>query len=246
MSSSASDVESRLQYVTGFGSLAQFIASDRDRTTLIFKRFDELAARNLLYLQSELAELQTQQNIFDRADVAADLATKQCARNFEAFKKAADDSGDEGQKDRKDLMLRIRSTMKEYREALMFETTLASMPLPSDTVLRTFRDEFHNKNDGKKQPYPTLGGSSEHLYDDRDDLVALRLEDSPDRLTRFVQEHMAFMFPVSCESRCLNVKRLLIRPKRIGSVGDRAWHMHLTARLQPSSRGPAHFSQHCC
>lgn len=200
MSHSALDVESRLQYVTGFASLAKFIASDRDRTTLVFKRFDELAARNLLYLQSELADLYAQQRRFDMEDAAADLRMKQYARNFEDFKKAAADGADPKQKDRKELMLQIRSMLKEYRETLMFESTLASMPLPSDTVLRTFQNEFHNKNDGKNQPFATLGGNSEHLYDDRDDLVALRLEESPDRLTRFVQEHLAFMFPVSRRS----------------------------------------------
>lgn len=42
----------------GYPSLARFIASDSDRTSLVFRRFDRLAARNLLYLQSELAELE--------------------------------------------------------------------------------------------------------------------------------------------------------------------------------------------
>lgn len=51
--------------LSGFPSLVAFIASDRDRTTLIYKRFDELAARNLLYLQSELAKLQAQQHLYD-------------------------------------------------------------------------------------------------------------------------------------------------------------------------------------
>ncbi|KAH7413880.1 hypothetical protein DE146DRAFT_750072 [Phaeosphaeria sp. MPI-PUGE-AT-0046c] len=159
---------------------------------------NELAARNLLYLQSELAELHEQQQRFDEADVIADLEDmKQCARNFKDFNKAVANGGDPRQKERKELMLEIRSTLKEYREALMFESTLASMLLLSDMVLRTFRDQFHNKNDGKNAPYATLGGNSEHLYDDKDDIVALRLEDSPDRLTKFVQEHLAFMFPRS-------------------------------------------------
>jgi hypothetical protein len=53
------DVETgRIRPLDGFPSLADFIASDHDRTSLVFKRFDKLAARNLLYLQSELAELE--------------------------------------------------------------------------------------------------------------------------------------------------------------------------------------------
>jgi hypothetical protein len=45
----------------GYPSLAEDIASDPDRTTLVFRRFDKLAVRNLLYLQSELVELEARQ-----------------------------------------------------------------------------------------------------------------------------------------------------------------------------------------
>jgi hypothetical protein len=82
MPKSAHDVESIIHHLDGFPSLAAFIASDRDRSTLIYKRFDELAARNLLYLQSELAELHAKQRAFDQEDLTADMPTKQCARNF--------------------------------------------------------------------------------------------------------------------------------------------------------------------
>ena len=45
----------------GYPSLAEDISSDPDRTFLVFRRFDKLAVRNLLYLQSELAELEAMQ-----------------------------------------------------------------------------------------------------------------------------------------------------------------------------------------
>lgn len=197
MRKTAPDVESKIHELSGFPSLAKFIASDRDRTTLIYKRFDHLAARNLLYLQSELAELQSKQQRFDREDNVADLATKQCARNYTEFMKAAKDLGNEKQKQRKELMLEIRETMKEYREALVFESTMATIPSPSKKVLRAFQEEYYNKHDEKNEPFPTLGGSSAGLYDEIDDLVALRVLDSSDRLTRFAHEHLAFLFPVS-------------------------------------------------
>lgn len=87
MSSSKQDAESAIYHLLGYPSLAAFVASDRDRTTLIYKRFDELAARNLLYLQSELAELQHQQRAFDQVDIIADMKTKQCARSYGDLKK---------------------------------------------------------------------------------------------------------------------------------------------------------------
>ena len=45
----------------GYPSLAEDIASDPDRTSLVFRRFDKLAVRNLLYLQSELVEVEAMQ-----------------------------------------------------------------------------------------------------------------------------------------------------------------------------------------
>ncbi|KAJ4355439.1 uncharacterized protein N0V89_003455 [Didymosphaeria variabile] len=201
MRNTASDIELRFHKLSGFPSLASFIASDRDRTTFVYKRFDELAARNLLYLQSELAELQSKQRGFDDDDLVADLATKQCARNYAEFMRAAKDAGNERQKERKALMLEIRQTMKDYREALMFESTMATMPAPSKSVLRAFQEEYYNRHDGDNEPFPTLGGSSAGVYDEIDDLVALRVLESPDRLTHFAHEHLAFLFPDRKRSR---------------------------------------------
>jgi hypothetical protein len=190
-----SDSESKVHHLSGYPSLAAFIASDRDRTTLIYKRFDELAARNLLYMQSELAELHSQQRKFDDEDLVADLDRKQCARNYSHFEKAVAGS-DAKQKERWDLMLRIRQSMKDYREALLFESTLATMPRPRKRTLRAFREEFHNWHSGNGDPFPTLGGQSAGVYDDIEDLVALRAQDTTDRLSTFAQEHLAFLFPV--------------------------------------------------
>lgn len=196
MLASRKDVEARIQRLSGYPSLAHFIASDRDRTTLIYKRYDELAARNLLYLQSELAELEKNQRKFDQQDLTADMPTKQCARNFTDFQKAVQ-ANDARQKERWKLVKRIRETLKEYREALLFESTLATLPRPSKGVLKAFRTEFNNEDEGKGGAFPTLGGNSAGLYGDIDDLVALRVQDDQDRLANFVHEHLAFLFPVS-------------------------------------------------
>ena len=106
--------------LTGFPSLAAFIASDPDRTTAIFQRFDRLAARNLLYLQSELAELQAKQDAFDHEDFYErqtddpSMLTKRCARNWEEFRSHGDT--DQKQRQRKQLAMQIRATMKEYSQ----------------------------------------------------------------------------------------------------------------------------------
>jgi len=191
------DIEAKRHYLSGYPSLAAFISSDRDRTTLIFKRFDELAARNLLYLQSELSELQAKQRAFDEHDANADLATKQCARNYSEFETAAGQGRNSKQKERMRTVNRIRYTLKEYRKALLFESTLASLPPPSKRVLRAFRTEFFNEGSDGSKGFPTLGGHSADLWDDIDDLVALRVQEDQDRLTRFAQDHLGCLFPVS-------------------------------------------------
>jgi hypothetical protein len=51
------------EYLPGYAELAAFISIDPDFQ--IYRRFDRLSARNLLYLQSELAELE---HWFDQSD----------------------------------------------------------------------------------------------------------------------------------------------------------------------------------
>ena len=103
----------QIQYVRGYPSLAAFIASDKDKSTVIYRRFDRLSARNLLYLESELVELEARQDAFDALDLAGSMDDKQCARNWEFFKERA--SEDEGQKERMNLVQEIRAKIKEYR-----------------------------------------------------------------------------------------------------------------------------------
>jgi hypothetical protein len=62
------------EHLPGYPSLASFIASDPDQTSAIYKRFDQLASRHLLHLQSQLAELEAEQDRLDRlAEAVADL-----------------------------------------------------------------------------------------------------------------------------------------------------------------------------
>jgi hypothetical protein len=134
--------------------------------------------------------------MFDQADLSADLAMKQCARNFADFERTVD-ADDAKQKERWKFMKQIRGTLKEYRETLLFESTLATLPRPYKGVLSAFQTEYYNEKDKRWEPFSTLGGSSAGIYDDIDDLVTLRVQDDQDRLRNFAQEHLAFLFPVS-------------------------------------------------
>jgi len=102
-----------IRYVTGYASLAAFIASDPDHNTAIYCRFGELSARNLLYLQSELAELKARQDELDQEDFRGDLDDKRRAKDWKVLRDRAD-SGDTKARERLDLVHNIRSKLKEY------------------------------------------------------------------------------------------------------------------------------------
>lgn len=113
-----------VHYVTGFGDLAKFISSDIDGDTAIFRRFDHLSSRNLLYLQSELAELESLQKLYDEEDANDGFKTsnwkdiRASGRDWAAFDAGAQDINspihDRLQK-RMALVLKIREKLKEYR-----------------------------------------------------------------------------------------------------------------------------------
>lgn len=93
------------------------MACNKKCESFIFKRFDSLAARNLLYLQSELARLEAQLSEYDEADYKArgDLGwdARQCARSWNTFKRTHENSIE--QRKRWELHEDIRITLREYR-----------------------------------------------------------------------------------------------------------------------------------
>jgi hypothetical protein len=99
----------------GFADVARWIALDPDNETFIYRKFDELAARNLLYLQSELLFLQKQLNELDKSDANSDdMDLKDASRTWETLMQRYD-SGNEEARVRMGLIVRIRAKLKEYR-----------------------------------------------------------------------------------------------------------------------------------
>ncbi|CEI70553.1 hypothetical protein FVEN_g952 [Fusarium venenatum] len=176
------------RYIDGFPSLAHFIASDRDGTCAIFKRFNRLAARNLLILQSELAELEAKLDAFDDEDRAT-AESLQSLRNWKSYK-------DRNEKDseRRRLVRQMQVTLKDYREALVFESTLATIPPPDRRTLKAFRINFFHGHPDNISSFPMLGGYGSQLFDDPDDLLVLHTQEPPDRLTMFMQDYFGYLF----------------------------------------------------
>lgn len=107
----------------GYAAVAGWIALDPDSETFVFRKFDKLAARNLLCLQSELLSIEKELALFDSQDAEAardDLRAKDTARTWETLVSRSR-AGHEGSKRRMELLELLRSKIKEYRKARNLE-----------------------------------------------------------------------------------------------------------------------------
>ena len=73
----------------GYPRFAAFIAHDEDKPTTIYRRFERLAARNLLYLESRLVELQATMDQMDRENLTADNLANG-AKSWDEFQRLKD------------------------------------------------------------------------------------------------------------------------------------------------------------
>ncbi|UZP40192.1 hypothetical protein NXS19_008008 [Fusarium pseudograminearum] len=92
-----------------------------------------------------------------------------------------------------ELAKKIKETLKEYKETLVLDATILSMRQPTRQAHEAFRKYYWSENNGEDS-IPTLFGSSETLYDDRKDLVALRRPSEEDRLSALFRKHMPLLF----------------------------------------------------
>lgn len=109
--------DAKLALVKGYPSFAESITSDS--AFAIYKRFDRLSARNLLYLQSELASLEAKQDAFDREDVEATAAARNSRRDWDLFQKRASDEADTyhaGDVERMRLVEEINRKLQQYSQ----------------------------------------------------------------------------------------------------------------------------------
>jgi hypothetical protein len=110
---------SEIVYVNGYPSLAAFLSSDPDHSAEVYRRFDFLSARNLLYLQSQLAEFEAQLRAFDQEDLrtlAEEDEYTDSARDWKVFDEKARDVTSKAKK-RMDLATQISEKLKEYRKS---------------------------------------------------------------------------------------------------------------------------------
>ncbi|PVH75814.1 hypothetical protein DL98DRAFT_592820 [Cadophora sp. DSE1049] len=163
------------KYVPGYPRYSAFIASDEDKSTTIFRRFQRLSTRNLLYLESELSELEAIQDRLD-AEAKRDDDLELSAQSWELLRLQADGGCDvpcnedtkegveqsernarlqQAARERLEVALRIRHVLTEYQTALKLENDILALKPPDRRPLKGVRRIFytsHNTPGLKKNP----------------------------------------------------------------------------------------------
>ena len=167
-----------------YPSFANFIASDPELS--VFRRFDSLSSRNLLYLQSELLDLQAQIAEFDQEDYNEKNGNViLSAKCWETFAVRAEEHPRENE--RMETIRRIRVVMKEYQEALVLRSQVLSLQKPSDRVFGVFSQWFRTR-----KPFT---GNGKQLLKEQNDFVALGSIKEQDRLSKIIHDLAGKCFP---------------------------------------------------
>ncbi|OQV07876.1 hypothetical protein CLAIMM_12235 [Cladophialophora immunda] len=185
-----------MSHIDGYRGLARFMIRDKDRSPCIFRRFDELGVRNLLYLQSELLEIEKRLEELDIAHIQAPLNVKADLRDWKGMsvKHDVDQPSRSQIQERIDLVLRLRYMIREYQEMLVLGYKLRAIERPPRRTLEAIRKCFNNAASTLTPGIPALDGRNTTIFDDANDLVSLRVVTDDDRLTRFLQNTFPVLF----------------------------------------------------
>ncbi|CAG7558295.1 unnamed protein product [Fusarium equiseti] len=173
----------------GFAALSSLMASDGDQELLIFRKFDELSARNLLYMQCELLSIEERLKRCDRkVSSSGNMDLEEAAETWEVMVEQAKDGRAEA-KEMMELIQELRVKIKEYHEALDMESRIARLHPPDRRVLRVAQNELWGgplDGDGRKRN-PIVGGKTKDYLDTENDVVSLRTPVETDPLSRMLR-----------------------------------------------------------
>ena len=101
----------------GYSALAAWIAHDPDNESYVFRKFDRLSARNLLYLQSQLIALEgTLDRLDEEIQETQDMELRLSAQRWETFVENAENPG-RPERRRMELAKLLQEKIKEYRKS---------------------------------------------------------------------------------------------------------------------------------
>ncbi|GKT41800.1 uncharacterized protein ColSpa_01981 [Colletotrichum spaethianum] len=99
-----------------FAGVSSWLSQDPDSETFIFRKFNDLSARNILYLQCELLDLEEKlRRIDQRVWPNGPIELKDAARTWEELVDQAKDS-DSTASEMMTAVTEVRKKLKEYRE----------------------------------------------------------------------------------------------------------------------------------
>ncbi|KAK6510574.1 hypothetical protein TWF506_009678 [Arthrobotrys conoides] len=174
-----------ITYAPGYPSTAAIISTDPELS--VYRRFDRLNARNILYYQAELMYLESELDKMDEEDNIKEVAEeKYHLRHF----KELSEGTDMRMLKRKKLVMDMRYLLKEYNASMVNYKDLLNCSEPSDRVLTSIRNWRRNQGD------PPIIDISETAYDKsfESDLMALKPPKSDDLITTFVQNNLGKFF----------------------------------------------------
>ncbi|KAF3807653.1 hypothetical protein GCG54_00007386 [Colletotrichum gloeosporioides] len=182
----------------GYAEAASWMARDVDNETLVYRRSDELATRNLLYLQSELLTLEHQLDELDREDAEdEDMDWQMVVCDWEKLGEivhasdasTADNMQASKANIRAELVDKLRRKLEEYHKTLLRQSEIAKLKRPNDRVLSAFKAWFTGVSE--------LSGRETEILNDANDLVAL----NPAQETDYLSECLRRKWPIKADAR---------------------------------------------
>ncbi|KAF4853530.1 hypothetical protein CGCSCA4_v002346 [Colletotrichum siamense] len=182
----------------GYAEAANWMARDVDNETLIYRRFDELGTRNLLYLQSELLNIEHRLNELDREDAEdEDMDWQMVVCDWEKLGEivyasgavAAEEIQASKAKARAQLVEKLCQKLEEYHKTLLRQSEIAKLKRPNNRVLDAFKAWFTGVSE--------LSGRETEILNDANDLVAL----NPAQETDYLSEFLRRKWPIKADAR---------------------------------------------
>ncbi|KAK3390116.1 hypothetical protein B0H63DRAFT_464808 [Podospora didyma] len=168
----------------GYTAAASWIARDPDSETFVFRKFDKLAAVNLLYLQSEILDLEKRLEEMHLITIGSyDMNLRDAASTWETLvSQCQGDGARQDAKERMRLIRELRQLLREYHETLLLQSQVAQLKRPESRVLAALRNFFQS-------PHHILGGKAKSFLNNSADLVALKTPAEVDYLSSFLRRN---------------------------------------------------------
>ncbi|KAF1950479.1 hypothetical protein CC80DRAFT_577070 [Byssothecium circinans] len=176
----------------GYPRLAERIALKPE--TGIYRRFDALNARNLLYMQAELCALERILRIQEDDDNrSSESQRSHYATDLEYMLRDADNV----EKEQLCTILQIRQKLKEYNKALIQQEVLHRLRSPDHFDLKDINCFLYSEQMGggrmKGEDHGTWGAKDD-IYDHPPDIVAVKPRLHVDKFSRYIAENTVHLF----------------------------------------------------